>query len=46
MLNKSTFLRKKFEFNIKDHCKSLIEKLNELKRNWTIGKKLELIRDL
>ena len=35
------FLRtKQFEFNIKDHCKSLIEKkLNELKQNWKIGNK-------
>ena len=35
------FLRtKQFEFNIKDHCKSLIKKkLNELKQNWKIGNK-------
>ena len=36
MLNKFTFYEKKFEFNINDHCKSLIEK-NEM--NWNrIGK--------
>ena len=40
MLNKFTFYEKKFEFDIKDHCKSLIEKkLNELKQNWKIGNK-------
>ena len=48
MLNKFTFLRrKKFEFNIKDHCKSLIEKIKWIEtelENWE--QKLELIPDL
>ena len=49
MLNKFTFYveKKKFEFNIKDHCKSLIEKIKWIEtelENWE--QKLELIPDL
>lgn len=42
------FLRKKFEFDIKDHCKSLIEKkikwIETELENWE--QNLELIQDL